>query len=394
MSPLEDLLAVYYPTVTAHLVPSGELGTTSFTPGCCGMANEHGASCSIICKGYADSGWLLTLTGPTPFKQRQYECKTHHRIFSITDSVFLNWLYGPDSKHTWDDLQPDPLFVKFGQTYYTAELLWYFVSQFEQRVTINQIMHTLHQNWLGIWQERLESFIRHALAEQPDFDVTSLPPPDVPYWVHMRSGHNIATDRSKLMDLLCAYFDMFLQPDFMTDLQTAREQLCYGLSIDETFKVAVKCSIAATRDPAQPPGRDNVVYASPASAVHTIYSSSTQMMVACRFMLTKSAADKAVCVKEVLAAQAAAMATGRAVQCTKYVATDNPVQDFGMLQSVNRDVFGLDVDDLSVGDDVWHAYPWHSATLAFRCSSTCIACFPQASVSPDLQEGQVRGCLA
>lgn len=83
---------------------------------------------------------------------------------------------------------------------------------------------------------------------------------------------------------------MFLQPQYELDLEVAREQLCYGISIDETFKVAVKCRVKT----------EGGKYAAVSYCLHTVHSSCTQIAVACRFMRTKSAMDKAVCIKQIL----------------------------------------------------------------------------------------------
>jgi hypothetical protein len=157
------------------------------------------------------------------------------------------------------------------------------------------------------------------------------------------------TDRSKVYDLLLSYFRMFIKPQYLSDVQLARERLCHGFSMDETFKVAVKCSVL----------HEDGTYIPVSFCFHTLHSSCTQMLVACRFMLTKSAADKAVCVRDVLKTQAAAEQAGRQVCPTVFVATDNPVGDLSMLQSVHESVFPLGHPvhgQLAVGDDVWHAY--------------------------------------
>lgn len=337
-----------YPPVSAHLVQPGEWDG-SFRPVCCGI----GHSCQVNLKGYADAGYLLTLTGPVRLRLRQFFCKTHDRTFNICDERFLKWVYGADSPYSWDTLQPDPLFVKHGQTYYSSELLWDMISQFESRVTINQIVENIQQRWLGIWAERRAAFVKHAVAEHPAFDVASLPGPRQAYWVYLSNNQQIMTYRAKLYELLLTNFNTFIRPQFDQDMALAREQLCYGISIDETFKVASKCAIACEADDGKR-GYEAVTY-----AFHTIHSSCTQMMVSCRFMTSKSAEDKAVCVREVMQAQAAAMQAGRPAQPTMFVATDNPTIDRSMLAAVHAEAFPAGHPahgQLAVGDDVWHAY--------------------------------------
>lgn len=192
-------------------------------------------------------------------------------------------------------------------------------------------------------------FLRHALIEDPTFDVGQLPGPAEPFWERLRGGRGIMTDRSKVHDLLLDYFRVFLQPQYERDVLLAREQLCYGISIDETFKVAMKCRVRVEG------GR----YKAVSYCLHTVHSSCTQMAVACRFMRSKSAMDKAVCIRLILQAQTDAEQAGRPAQPTLFVATDNPVQDVSMLRAVHAEffpeghaVYGL----LAVGDDVWHAY--------------------------------------
>lgn len=214
MKALERLQALLYPTIDIHLCQAGKgLEDASFVPSCCGMFDQGQQSCHVTLKGYTPAGWLLCLDGPHQLRLRQFHCRTHARVFNICDARFTEWVYGSHSPHTWQQLQPEPAFVQYGDTYYSSELLYDMVCQFESRVTVNQIVENIQQRWRGVWCERRAKFVRHALAEAPDFDVRQLPGPSEPYWERVRGGRGIMTDRSKVHDLLLEYLGCSSNPN-------------------------------------------------------------------------------------------------------------------------------------------------------------------------------------
>ena len=128
---------------------------------------------------------------------------------------------------------------------------------------------------------------------------------------------------------------------------TARRYFSKGLSIDETFKIALKCAVGKVVD-----GR-YVTYKSAAAALHTVHSCCTQMTVGFRFMENKSNEEKAKLLRDVWLEQ------GKHADSivSEFVATDNPKGDESMIIRVHSECFqGLPhAGRVTVGDDVWHA---------------------------------------
>lgn len=155
MTVLQQLQALLYPPVDIHLSEAGRgpVGDT-FVPACCGLSWEGQHSCRVILKGYTPAGWLLCLDGPRQLRLRQWKCHTHDRVFNLCDAHFTGWVYGPHSPYSWQQLQPQPAFVQYGETYYSSELLYDMVCQFESRVTVHQIVENIQRRWQGVWSER------------------------------------------------------------------------------------------------------------------------------------------------------------------------------------------------------------------------------------------------
>lgn len=338
-----------YPTVYMRLVQAGDRESMMLAPQLCG----HGEGCDVTVDGWKPSGVVLGMAGVNPLQQRRYRCSTHHRVFSVTDTAFCEVAYKPETGFSWHDLQPEPLIVKHGQTYMTAELLWDIVSMFEHRITINQIVHIIQQRWAGVYAQHVRDFMMHNHVA-----VSYLP------WWEEHYGHKLFTDRRKMYSVIAAYFDTFLRPRWEAGVLFARRFLCYGISIDETFKLALKCSVK-TEDEA---GR--VKYRSAPYAVHTAFSSVTQMAVGFRFMPNKSNAEKEMLIREVFEAQAA---YGGSAVVTRFVATDSPVQDRGMLTQLHASVFSKGEQQalaglVDAGDDLWHVYHRIGKHLTYHCS--------------------------
>jgi hypothetical protein len=77
-----------YPVVYLKLVEAGQGDVGGkFAPKCCG----HGAGCDVHVFGWKPSGVILDLDGVYLvylLEQRRYRCRTHNRVFTVTDSVF------------------------------------------------------------------------------------------------------------------------------------------------------------------------------------------------------------------------------------------------------------------------------------------------------------------
>jgi len=338
-----------------------------FVPCSCGQ----GEDCRITSSGYVGCGWLLTMAGPVRMQQRQWMCHTHHkRKFSMFESTFSEWLYSSSSPYTWEELQPEPLFVKYGETYYSYELLTFIITMYENRVTVKQIVDSIQQMWLAQWQANRACFLRHKAPATAQGQIAQdirpaieadLPDAATPYWVHEREGINLCVDRSKITDLIMSYFNLFLRPQYDADVITSCQQLCYGISMDETFKVAAKCNIAVLKNSSKPRTRKNLKYVSVPFCLHTVHSSITQMMVANRWMPAKSNEDKRVAVKTVFQCQADAFAAKLPAIVTRFVASDSPAADANMLRAAHEECFPEGDPNhvgpaLDVGDDVWHGY--------------------------------------
>lgn len=369
---LQELVECFYPKVTCSYVLASQVDG-DFVPCSCGM----GEDCRITKSGHVGCGWLLTMAGPVRFEQRQWLCHTHRkRKFSMFEPTFAKWLYSPGSPYTWDMLQPEPLCIKYGETYYSHDLLTCVITLYESTVTVKQIVDSIQQMWLAQWQAHRASFLRHK-APLTSQDGTpeekqlrqnieeDLPAAATPYWVHERGGQNLCVDRSKITDLIMSYFNLFLRPQYDADVKTACQRLCYGISIDETFQIAAKCNVAVLKNSNKPHSRNNIKYVPVPFCLHTVHSSVTQMMVANRWMPTKDNKEKCVAVKSVFQCQADAVPANLPSIVTRFVASDSPAADASMLRSAHKDCFPESDPDhagdaLDVGDDVWHGY-WRIA---------------------------------
>jgi hypothetical protein len=297
-----------------------------------------GAGCDIVLHGWASCGRVFMRDGVHPLYQRMYRCRTHSRTFGVFDDVCAAWLYAqpsPDGAGSmWDYVRPDPVIVQHSQSYYSADLLSSVVGMYQSRVEQEGIIEIVQQDWLA----------KHELNAS-DYTFYHWPPQPVPWWV-AESGHQVMTDRRKLSCLLADCFSHYLKGNFDRDLQIARRYLCHGLSTDETFKVAKACSILM--EPTRPGGK--AYYKRACVALHTMHSSTTQMVVGYSFMPDKSAGSRAELFRSVWGVQR---------ECpdavvTRYVSTDNPVSDEAMLQQLHGSMFPGPYYRLSIGDDIWH----------------------------------------
>lgn len=314
--------------MSLQLVAAGS--ADEFIPECCGVAE----ACAVQLHGWAPSGNVLCMDGVQPLQQRRYLCRTHDRVFTVTDQLMCGTLY---KQFGWVQVQPEPLIIRHKQTYLSGELLADIIAMFEKNVTINQIVNIIQHRWAAVFAQNASEFARH----------TSTAAETVPWW-SANSGHEVLTDRRKVFAIISAYFDHFLRQKWQAGLATARRQLCYGLSMDETFKVALKCSVKVlTRD-------GKIKFRKAPYAVHTVFSLQTRMCVGFRFMPDKSNEQKEVLVREVFEAQA--QNTTSDVVVTRFVSTDCPDVDKNMLLRLHAEVFaghplaGL----LDVGDDLYH----------------------------------------
>ena len=307
---------------------------------------EDGEECDIGIWQKKRAGWLLDVSKPSPLYVQWYYCRTHGHYFSCMRPEFLEWLYGGTSGHSWEEVQPNPMVVKHGETYMTSEFLSSLVCKFEQRVTVYQIVEIVQQQWLENHKQALADYKRCLSVKQR----AELIGCEEPQWVQER-GTQLFTDRRTLAMIIRAYFNTFLRDDFERDLQTAREKFCLGISADETFKVALKCSYHVR-------GEDGKVnkYMQAPFCLQTVHSTVTQMAVHCSFLPGKAARDKQAGLRVVMEAQKRCR---RSVK-TKYVATDNAHGDQSMVRDLYADVFGAssvsNVDPVIVGDDQWHGF--------------------------------------
>jgi hypothetical protein len=347
-SPLDSFISVYYSPVVLELVLSGQSVEDQFTPCCCGAGCKADAQdCHITANGTKDFGLVLALDGPRPLHVRAWRCATHNSSFSVLSHAFLSCCY---EHYTWQQLQPEPLVLKHGRTVYTAELAQDIISMYENRVTVKQIIDIIQQRWRRVYAMHADEANRH----RPTTQRLQL---HQPWWVQLH-GKQVMTDRRKMANFISDYFTAFLKPQFMADMQLARERFCYGISIDETYKLALKCSVAVHTDQRTRRGRLQVQYKPASYALHTVHSSVTQMVAAFRFMPNKSASQKAVALKAVWEAQGEAIAAGRPAVITRFVASDVPDKDHVMVQVACQSVFPSSGDHwqpVDVGDDVWHA---------------------------------------
>lgn len=120
-----------YPVVHLKLVLAGHGSADDIAPQCCG----YGEGCDVAVHGWKPSGVVLGLDGVRPLMQRRYLCKTHQKVFTVTSPTFCDAAYCGQQGYTWAELQPEPLVMKHGETYMTAEFLWDVVSMFEKRVS-------------------------------------------------------------------------------------------------------------------------------------------------------------------------------------------------------------------------------------------------------------------
>lgn len=250
---------------------------------------------------------------------------------------------------TWEELQPEPLVVKHAETYLTADLLWDIITMFERRTTINQIVQILQQRWRGIYTSRAKEYMRHAGV------AVSM----VPWWEEV-SGHGVLTDRRKVHSIIAAYFDRFFRHVWDEGVQFLRQRLCFGISTDETFKLALKCSVKVVSTAGK------IEFKNAPYAVHTIFSSTSKLAVGFRFMPSKSNEQKAVLAREIFEAQAAC----ESAVITRFVATDSPIADKSMLVAEHEKAFAGHplAGQVETGDDLWHVYHRVGRHLTYGCA--------------------------
>ena len=277
----------------------------------CGSAEglDDAEECEIKRWPQRRVGWLLDVKKPSPLHVQSYYCHTHAHYFRCMRPEFLEWLYGPTSGHSWEEVQPNPLIVKHGEMYMTCESLTMVISLYEKRVTVYQIIEIVQQQWLDNHKQALADYKRRLSAQQIKALVDSEEPP----WVVER-GTQLCTDRRTMAMLIRSYFNTFLRADFERDLQIAREKFCLGISTDETFKLTLKCSYHVRGET----GRASKYKQAP-FCLQTIHFTVTQMAVHSSFLPGKSARDKQVGLRVVMEAQKRCR---RGVK-TRYVATDN-----------------------------------------------------------------------
>jgi hypothetical protein len=234
----------------------------------------------------------------------------------------------------WDFVRPEPVVVKHARTFVSADLLASLLVQYENGVDVYKLTKNMQDFWLAQHRLRAAEYTFH----------TGVLVGAVPWWEE-HLGHKVLTCRRKMSAMLAAYFVHFLEPAFERDMQLARQYLSYGLSTDETIKLAKRCSVYVKSSAGQA-GR----YESACFCLHTVHSNVTGMVVGYSFMPDKSADAKEEVFRQIFAAQCA---VGDAV-VTSYVGSDNPHSDRTMLQAVHRLYFPSAARPLDVGDDQWH----------------------------------------
>jgi hypothetical protein len=292
-------------------------------------------------------GFLLSVEGPQPYSIRQYYCTTHGSKFSMFSGKFAPWLYSEESGYGWDDIRPAPVIVRHGDTCMTAEFLAWVKNMFESNTTVMQIVTIVQKQWRDVYWQRVDEYVGLGMGTASERD--SLVKGTQPWWVQA-AKHQVFTDRRKVREIIAAYFATFHKEGFNRDMQIAKEQFCHGLSIDETFRVALKCSLAVRKEDGSVGGYRAAPY-----ALQTVHSCVTQMAVHYELMPGKASGDKARGVRSVFEVQAAA---GAKAVMTRFVATDSPPADERMLKEVHADVFQgrAGAGSVDVGDDQWHVY--------------------------------------
>jgi hypothetical protein len=208
---------------------------------------------------------------------------------------------------------------------------------YERRLELNRILDVVQDLWLSKHQERRQDFLFYSGT-----NVGCIP------WWEVEKGHRAFTDRRKIYALVASVFQHFYRPKYTDCITFARKYLCYGMSTDETYKMALKCKVYVVEN-----GTVRKYTQAP-FALHTMHSLTTGMCVGARFVPNKSGDARAILFAEVLACQAAC-SDG---VMTRYVASDSPSQDKGMLVGVHVKAFEHrpGAGALDVGDDLWHVH--------------------------------------
>jgi hypothetical protein len=138
-----------------------------------------------------------------------------------------------------------------------------------------------------------------------------------PWWVQA-AVHEVFTDHRKVREVIAAYFATFHKEGLNQDMQLAKQWFCYGLSIDETFRVILRCSLAVRKEDGRVVSCTAAPYALQTLPVRH------PMAVHYEFMPGKASCDKARGERNVFEVQAAA---GAKAVMTRYVGTDSPPAD-------------------------------------------------------------------
>lgn len=335
---LSDLVTRFYPSVFVDVVVPSESNVPlnmEVLDNCCFQSGDDEA-CVIVRNGSREHGYVLDIDGPHHLCSQRFLCTTHGRHFSVFDEHLGSELM---SKFTWNEVSISPIVIKHKQTYMTYDFLWHIITLYENRVTIKQIVDIIQQQWEGYYTKARATYLQECSGAEDHLGT-------IPWW---KQGNNrgIFTDRRNVQHIISDYFFTFLKSTFEADLKVLREQFCYGISMDETFKIALKSSILV-QHPSVP---RKTMYRPASYCLHTMHSSVTQQVCGVRFMPSKNSDAKQVLLSEIMKVQRDCDSSIR----VQYVASDHPVGDEGLIRSTFNEVFGEDAEDISVGDDLWHA---------------------------------------
>lgn len=331
-----------YERIHCLLHIDGNMYKPSFCPG----YDEQSFDCHIVLIGPVSCGYIFTMHGPKPLSTQRYRCHLHGHSFTMFEKSIAQEAHAEGAiPHA--NGKPYAL-TQHDQTYVDGDFLFWLVTMYCNRVTFHQIIEIVQDMWVGIHNERMASFA----VQNPN---TSLPK-DVPFWVDT-NGHGLFTDRRKLQCLIFDYFQNFMIKQFHHDIFLVRKFFSYGISIDETYKQALKAKLLDGTDGSDNGGDDvavpdvkrrKITYAAASPCLQTACSCVCGLIVGVQFVASKAASDR----KELLQKIFMSQLDGGVRTC--YVASDSPKPDTSLVSSVASVTFGAE-HIITLGDDLWHA---------------------------------------
>lgn len=252
--------------------------------------------------------------------------------------------------------------LKSGDTCVHEEFMLRVISDFEARVSINQIKEAVESSMLNTQAQRVREYLAQHKDAMSPLCMRLLCQKlwcDVPLTPNKKSSF---PSRRKLTVLVAQYFAVFIKPEYENNMSQLCRFLCKGISIDETFKSAAKVSVLmenSTHAETQPDR-----YVSATYALHTAVSLQTRLVCGQRFMPAKSGSQKAVLLRHILQQQEAAPNA----EILSFCATDCPKSDQGMVHDLCWEMRGSDIPPADMGDDHWH---WPRSECCGQAGARC-----------------------